>query len=443
MLKRVLYALLFLLALPLVLWIVSRLLGPSPSERRALALMEQPWQPEGRNAYADFWLVDYPLDTAERDAIMAEDVQRFAALRPDAEGVYPDFVGSAGERSTSQRPDDQSRGLLCRLREDCLGKVRADLPAYRALIDENSAWLDRVEQAVAGDYLQLPFSPRIDAPLPAFQATFAPGTRYAVQFAAGDQLTALDGVCRAMSDWRRLGSNTDMLLVRMVAAAYAGQGYGRLAADMLAEIRVDAALPASCQQAFALPRLEEVSICRAMRGDFAFIQNGLRNGLEPSSSKYGRLRTWLFLDADMTRAQSAKSMAALCNNEHQQAILQDQAMPPAVPAGFLRIQCVSNSIGCILSEIAVPAYHGYADRMRDFMAMQRTLAGLVWLRDKPALLVAPETIPAAWPGQFKSAAHPLNFDTETRQLSMPMLGKNAQGKPVKLPLPGSRVVTAN
>lgn len=439
MLKRVVYGLLLLLLAPVILWTISRLLGPSPSERRALALMEQPWQPEGRNAYADFWLADYPLTAAERDAVMAEDVQRFAALKPDAEGHYPGIVSSAEGRWPKDQPDAEQPPGFCSYDDDCLAKVRADLPAYQTLVAQHSGWLDRRAAAAKGDYLQSPFPHRTDMPFPPFRWAFAPATRWALQFANGDKLGALGGVCDAINDWRRLGANTDLLVVRMVASANLGRGYGQLAAHMLAEVPADAALPASCQQVFALPQLEDVSMCRAMRGEFAFVSHVMRHQIPATAKQYSRFHTHVFLDAEMTRAQSAKSMVGVCEPANQQAILQDLPIAPVVYPGYLRIQCVSNAIGCILGDIAAPAFNDYADRLRDQAAIQRTLAALLWLRHQPALLAAPATIPDALPEQFTSAAHPLSFDAESGELLMPMLGKPVQGKPAHFPLPGSQL----
>ena len=79
MAKRVIASLLVLLMLPVALWGLSKLVGPSRAEREALALMSESPQLTGRNAFADMWLADYPVPPERREEVLAADVAKYAA----------------------------------------------------------------------------------------------------------------------------------------------------------------------------------------------------------------------------------------------------------------------------------------------------------------------------------------------------------------------------
>jgi hypothetical protein len=174
-------------------------------------------------------------------------------------------VSLAAERypaAITQKDHDR----FCKSSEDCLKRVAADLEGYAALIERNAVLLDKLDALENYDGLHQAFGLRFDSPQPTYQYGTLIRTRHAVWFRQGRTMDAFDDTCRAITTWRRLGANSDMLIARLIGVSYAGDAYARQFAQMLAETPRETALPASCMQAFALPAEEEMSFCSAMRG---------------------------------------------------------------------------------------------------------------------------------------------------------------------------------
>ena len=422
-----------------VVWGMSRLIGASRAERMALATMSQPVQFTGRNAYTAIWLMDYPVPADEMDAVMAEDVQRAKdAAWPGLEAKFATSESVAAGRYASDRPDDAGRHRLCRSRENCLAKVRGDLAGYGKLVDQHAAWFARTEQATRADHLSNLFLSRVDMPLPPFVSAYAPATLLAVRFARGDRRPAIAATCRLINDWRRLGAQSDLLIGWGVARGYGTHGYGRLLAQMLAEMPASEPLPAECTNAMALPVAAEISMCSAMRGEFGFMSHSIAAMMEAESRKHA-LRQKVFFDTEMTKAMAAMPMAKYCAEETHVAFAADVEPLPAQESGLYRLQCVSNAVGCIVSRISGPAYQNFEAGHRDGLAMKRALAALAWWRNQPDALSDPDATLKRLPGEFRAAAHPLRLNAEKTALIMPALYDKED---IVLALPGSRVAEA-
>ena len=399
-----------LLLLLAALWGLSKLVGPSRAEREALALMSVQPKVEGRNAYADLWLADYALPAAERDRVLAADVAAFAAT-PINDGNSAPFASGAEGRFPSDAPDQAGRKRLCTPYEDCLAKVRADLPAYESLMTTHAAWFARRAEASRGDYLQNAFQPRLDMPYPSFMTAYAPATALALQFAKGDREAALAGTCSQLADWRRLGARTDMLITWAVGHAYAGRGYAFLLAQMLAEWPNDASLPTSCEAALALPGKEETTMCPAMRGEYRFMSEGTAAILAEEARRKG-MQAKLLFDTDMTRAQMAVPLARFCGAGADDLFARDEPLPPYRPSGMVRLQCVSNAAGCILGKVAEPGFDTYAARHRDYLATMRALAALAWWRGQPDALTDPKAVLHRLPAAYRSSSRALRVEEQ-------------------------------
>ena len=446
-----------LLLLLAALWGVSKLVGPSRAERDALGVMSVSEKPQGRNAYADLWLADHDVPVAGRDALLAADVAAFAATPISEEGKPVPFVSGVEARYRNDAPDQAGSKLLCSPREDCLAKVRADLPAYKKLAATHAAWFARRAEATRADHLANPFPSRIDMPFLSFGTAYAPATTLALQFAKGDREAALAGTCSRLADWRRLGARTDMLISWAVGHAYAGRGYASLLAQMLAEWPNDAPLPASCEAALALPGKEETTMCPAVRGEYRFTSEGVATMLTEQARRKGVQEKLLF-DPDMTRAQMAAPLARFCTAEADALFARDEPLPPFEPASMVRLQCVSNAVGCILGKVAEPGFDTYAARHRDYLAVMRTLAALAWWRGQPDALGDPAAVLHRLPAAYRSSSRVLRVEQQpwVRQVMTPQ-GPRAltsrvpvlrvptpasqEALPV-LPLPGSRLTPA-
>jgi hypothetical protein len=133
---------------------MSKLVGASRAEREALAVMSEPVQFTGKNAYAAIWLLDYPIPADEVNAVMAEDVRRLTGHARSTPGEK-----SKGDKSVAQTryptdgPDRAIRARLCKPWEDCMTKVQANLPEYGKWVDTYAAWFARASQATHGDHL--------------------------------------------------------------------------------------------------------------------------------------------------------------------------------------------------------------------------------------------------------------------------------------------------
>lgn len=428
------------LLLVILVWGVSKLVGPSRAERAALAVMSEPLQFSGRNAYPAIWLLDYPVPQDQMEAVMAEDVRRFVqSPLPDENTAPMDFTTSAAQRYRSDRPAYEVRQRLCSAREDCLAKVRADLPGYEKLLEDHGAWIARTEQATHADHLRNPFPARFDMPLPTFVSTYAPATLFAVRFAQGQREAAIASTCRAITDWRKLGAHDDMLISWAVARSFSTEGYGGLLAQMLAEVPNGQPLPSACTEAMTVPVAAEISMCTTMRGEFGFMSQSMASIIDAESHKRG-LQQKIFSDGDMTKAMMAVPMAKYCAPATDAAFAADKATPMTPSPGLYRLQCVANAVGCILSDVAAPGYQGFDLGHRDGLAMKRTLAGLAWWRAQPDAAKDPKAMLARLPAEFRSAAHPLKLNPEKTALVMPTLNGNKED--IVLPLPGSRAQPA-
>lgn len=383
------YAVGAVLLLVIVLWAVSRLRGPSAGQEQALALMEKPWQPQGRNAFAAMWLLQYDVPETEQAAIVAEDARRLGAVpvagfEAGADRTLPAFESVAKDRYRDLSPSAQDLAMFCGTRETgCLDKVGADIDAYSALAKRNEALFARVAALSKYDYDKNGLAWRLDTPFPRFGLGNVLMTQHALEFARGDLDAALDGTCRDIATWRRLGANSDSLIARMIGIAYSTDGYGRLLAEMLEPLPPDIALPQSCVAALAPMSPQELSLCRPLQGEFQF-SNGTLETISrgANASRWNRLLSPLVFDARMTRADMASTFAPTCSAAALQKIAGDVApVADTASPSRLRLQCASNIVGCILADIARPAYIDYERRAQDQGARVQLLATLLWLRD--------------------------------------------------------------
>lgn len=459
MIKRVaglLAALLLVLASVLaVIWSISRMRAVEADQAAALATLRQPWSPEGRNALSGLWLVDYVVASAEqRDVLLREDVRKLRMAGPTHARMQigPEHSAAAAQHARHlYGTGDKER--FCKPGDACLQVVRADLNLYRDLVARNQAALQQVAEADEGDYLQTQFEKVPEILLPPMQRMYFPATELAVRFADGEREAALEQTCRHVGRWRRLGSNTDTLISAMIAAAYASRGYGRLAADMLAEWPPGKAVPQACTVAFQIPGPAEAKgLCLTMQGEYRSMLHLLDYGMDQLARDVKERAAWLrpvprgvVYDAEKTAARLAQHFIPYCQSQVQQAFIEDrdvQAAPESRSSSGLDMGCAANMLGCLLTEMSSPDMSSYVKRLRDANAQYRMLGALLWLHGQPDVLADPARALARLPPHLQTVAHPLRYDAATRSLVMPLLasGKGPAGdQTVAMPLPGSRV----
>jgi len=392
--KRVAQGLLVVVLLVASAWATSRLLGPTDAQEAALATMREPLPAVERNAFAALWLMPYEVPVSERDATFADDLRRVEAMQREAmlpgSGVHPNRSAdaydapspAAGRYPAAIAAEEFER--FCKPRENCLKRVSADLDGYAALIERSAGLLDRIEALEEYDGLHQAFGLRFDSPMPAYQYGTLIRTRHAVWYRQGRTMDALDRTCRAITTWRRLGANSDTLVSRILGASYAGDAYARQFAQMLVEMPRDAVLPASCAKAFEPPAGEEVSICSAMRGEFAFMYSSIAIAREDRtlfSSRMSKLLSPLLFSEEMTAASFAEPLAFYCRADILRAMADDvPIVSPDASRGDLGFQCLSNAYGCVLGGMASPGFDGYAAQVMDTNARLRLIGALLRIR---------------------------------------------------------------
>lgn len=394
LLRWCLFAAAGLLLAVIVLWSVSRLRGATDEQETALEIMQRPWTPEGRNAFAAIWLLPYDVPEAEQAALAAADMRRMAGLPQFGEATEVnvptglDFVSGAEGRYVTLAPSSTDQALLCKPRgPDCLQRVRADLAAYEALVARNRRLFERIAALSLYDHYKDGLPPRLDVPFPQFQFGSASLTRHALTFVRGQTDLALEGVCRDLSTWHRLGAKSNSLIMRMIGIAYSTDGNGKLLAEMLAELPREHVLPEGCMSAVLPVPATDSWMCETMRGEFAFSSNtaSALTSATRRANPFERATMFLTFDADMMIADMAQGFAPVCARHELERVAADREdIESRRPDGWLRLECAGNMAGCILADIAQPAYDSYLHRAQDQGARLKLLATLLWLRDRPA-----------------------------------------------------------
>ena len=443
-----------LLLLVIGVYLASRAMGPSKVEREALALVDAPPVREGRDGFAALYTLTHDVPDAKQGSVLAEDVARLAALPAmSGEGAGMSVWRSALKDWPALGESRKDDPAWCSLRKPgCLALVRSAPEAYAGLLERNAAQLDRVQALSAWDHFANPFPPRLDTPLPAYQPLTRLTTRDAWRFASGDISSGLSGACDGVAQGRKMIDAGDSLIGSMIGAALI-QGNATLLADMLAELPRDHSLPSQCEAAFALPMPLDNGVCRTMLSEARFLAGGLRTQVAADVAggfAGGKLPAWssrLLFDPDRTVARGAPKFAWYCGEQARALLKQDQPILDRSPSPTRwSLQCVSNPVGCILADIAHPAYSDYGLRLQDAQARLRTTAALLWLREQPGAI--DEIALARLPPAMQSTARPLELDAAAGTLATalyekPSMSKDRDNGLWAIPLPASRLQSAD
>ena len=429
-------------------WLVSRMTGPGAAERQALAMIDAPPAPAGRDGYAALYALRRDVPAAEQAQVLAEDVRRFTALAPatdDTERAWSSALLDWPEAGGAREGDP----AWCPLRQTgCLQRVRAAPQAYAGVLERNVELLDRAAALADWDHFHSPFPLRFDTPLPAYQPLTWLLTREAWRFANGDVDGALAGACAGVSQGRKLIAGGDSLIGSMIGAALV-DGHAVLLAEMLAELPGGHALPVQCDAAFQPPVSTADGACQAMLAEGRYSTGAMRSqvGAAVAADAAGRkLPQWgarLLFDPERTAARMAPRFAWYCGEQARELIAQDRPLrDPTPPPSPWSLACASNPVGCILADIAAPAYVDYALRLQDADARLRTLAALLWLRERGGAIDA--TALAQVPAWMQSPSRPLLLDVDAGSLGTAVFEArrqhaNGPDGTWSVPLPGSRL----
>ncbi len=393
---------------------------PIPAaERAALDAMETPaaLRPANDNAFAAVWLLPYDgIDASARDALLADDVQRFQANPEEPASLISHADGRFARAEWAP---------WCRNADPCLAQVRAVPDAVAAGHAGHEGLHARIAEISRYRYYRSAFEPDPRMPFPALGLLFDRLSAHALLHVQGESGAALAGLCQDVSSARMLMAEGDTLVVAMVGGAWASRG-AQLFTDILAEPPADVEVPTGCTQAFAPPRLAELNLCHAMRGEFAFQQAAMAT-VPPGQQ--------LFLNQRKTLARSAWLLSRTCADDVQAQIRDDRRVILPPPPPVWTWHCAANAVGCVLVDIAGPAYDEYPQRMQDVGAQLRMAGAMLWLRGQPQG-EASEVLKAV-PEGFASAQRPLRISEDGTRVRVPRLGKprDGSGPEISAPLP--------
>jgi len=441
--KRLGVGLLAVVAVMAMLWSISRALYPTDEQLEALAIMQMPAPPAGDNAFAALWTLDRAVPPDDMPQVIEIDAARIAELPqfPDQTDAGSTEFVSAAEQYPDLAPSSGDRDLFCNSeRENCLEKVAADPSTYRALVERNRALLDRIDALADYDFVrqQLPWNMSVSLLVPG--RAYLSTTRNALWFAEGRIDDALAASCRSIDTWRRLGASGDTLILRLIANAFAVEHHGEILAEMLAELPVDHALPAACGPALAPPTPEELSICTAMRGEFALMTATTGPMLKEINEQnwWSPLHFSLLYDARATEAAQAQNFAPMCAQHELERIAADRPeIEPTETRDGSRFACLGNLAGCFMSINTASAYSRYRLRMQDFGARLELLATLAWLRENADRSDRLEELLEQRPEAFKSATRQVSIGENGASLHIPMFGEPEREPTWSVPLPAA------
>ncbi len=414
-----------LLFAAIAVFTIARLQGPTEAQHAALRMMEARIQPAGRNGFAALWLLPYAVPAAQQEAVTAEDVERYVpymfAGSISAEGKgHTRFMSVAESRYPDAPAHSKNNSAYCGWRdENCLDKVAADPEMYAKELAKDAALLERVVAVSEYDYVRNLFAPGLDMPIPDYQLLARTKTQNAYLFASGKVDDALAATCRDASTARMLIRSGDNLIGSMTGVAML-QGSATLFADMLSRLPVAHSLPESCLSAFAVPGMDELSVCNAMRGEFVFSSSGFRKAMqrEENESWLSAVQLALTYNEEKTIAHSAANLAQSCTDDALALVKNDEPVHSMLlPVNDYRLwslQCADNAVGCILNKIATPAYSDYQLRLQDSGARLRLVGALLWLRANTG---------DARPLADRLEAMPAEFGSENRKARLSNDGK--------------------
>ncbi len=420
-------------AIGLGLVTASRMRAPTAEQQAALELLK-PTPPEGSNAYPAILLMPYEVPEAEVEALARAEAERFNGT---AIGTIDFELQVPWDRTDPPRAEPAN----CSWRESgCLDKVRGNRDAFAERLAPRQALLQRIGNLSRHGHYRSLMDPRMDVPFPEFQMLNASTTHHALQYVDGNVESALAGVCGDALTWRTLAPNADSLIASMIGVAVI-EGSTSLFADMLAPLPADYPLPSVCAAAFAAPAKGELSLCQAMRGEAVF-SGSAGDMMSAEAMKQSPLqRAWqgVVYDQEKTAAMMAPNFAWSCTEEVQEQIdLDVPALHPArtrQPSAW-RFECAGNAAGCILADIAAPAYGDYTLRLQDAGMALRTMGTVLWIRERRA---AGDTrtvaeLVANQPPALTSASRQVEVVEGGTALQVARFYEG-QGKFLKLPLP--------
>lgn len=422
----------------------GRLRPPTQAQSEAMALLKPPPRPAGsHNAWVDFWLLDYDVPAAEREAAYARERRLVTAWTQQADRASPGYSSNLGRRYAAlPKLSFQEHAQLCGITsEHCLTTVRQHASALTALMRRHSKRLARLRDIGSADVLwnDMPADP--GTPFPPFNPSDSLLlTAAALDFVQGHPRPALAEVCRNVQTLRRLHAHTNSLLGAMVTATWSDPAE-RLFADMLVRLPPGEVAPAVCAESFAPVTLADIDLCAPMQRAFAGVAVTIEAATRQRPTGFERVAQFLTSDVSHRLRLMAPQYAWACRSNQQSAMLADRRMTRAQIAqgqpDFL--DRLSNPVSTILARIAAPAYVDYANRNEDYAAGLRLGRALLQARADAA---SPDKLGGALTPQLdglnQGGARVFSIDSGERFVRMPYYvphaGRSALALSIAAPL---------
>jgi len=413
--------------------------------QHVLALMQAPpIQHSGNNAWAALitWAVP-KLNPAQRQVLAADYADQIKHWNDAYSADYLADKTNPGQpvpRLPGQRDLPSSRdSLLCGFATraaDCLASVRQQPQAIIEALAPYTDVLEQVAELAHYDHYYSPLPAHGNLQWPDLRFMRLPLSAHALAHVQGDSQTALTGLCRDAQSGRMLLQHSSDLLVAMIGRRIVADSV-EVAAHIIAELPLDASLPAICDNAFALLSAEEMSLCPAMRGEFAFMRSYIemeKQRLERNQTPRGKEKP---SDWDNLLLIHAQYNSAVCLPQTQQSLFKDEkfALPKASVSPWLE-QYRKDNPACMMAQMNQPDYSNYVHRMQDMAAQLQMMQVLLWLRSQPPdLLLTSDDLQAAVPPDlYTSTQRAMTISDDGGSLEMPAYVARTT-EPLRLPLP--------
>lgn len=444
-LRRCLLAVLVAILAWLALVGYGRLRGPTAEQQAALAVLAQATPPvAGKDGSDALWTMPYDLPDANRrhEAAIAllQYSARVDALRLAGQDTAADAVRdplSAMPRFSAVEPN--APGLCLERDPACLATVRADPAATDAQLQAHQPGLRAARALADYDGFRYGLKPSIQSAIPSFNSQRAlVRSDLALTFVRGEQAAALDGICRDIGGWRRLGGNSDVLIGSMVGAAYVEHDL-QLLAEMNAELPAEFILPPSCTSALAESQAYEWDLCPAMRNEFQVTESAISPLARGQAHSFWDRLAVAALDARHFRALVAPQFAQYCDKSRQAMARSGRSWSelrtPEVHCGLF--DWAADPSGCILIGAVGPNdYSKYADRRSDQAAMLGLMRLAIALRsDGKDALSSNESLAAR--ATELGLRRPVKIGADRSQISILRFDRSRQPR-FSLPLPHSQ-----
>ncbi|MBL8521795.1 MAG: hypothetical protein JNK75_14150 [Betaproteobacteria bacterium] len=458
-LKTVLRIAAWIVAIPIAL--LTLLIGiwfftpdePLAAETQAL-LASRPAGPDAENAYfAVFGLqaaIDRDAHDTGRKIVAAYMAHVQTARTPDAPFAYETLLGDSDFRKRDKRApcvDDTP---------NCLALYRAQWPALRAEIEASAPYLARYRALRSYARFIETVPPSMHAPIPAWGpvvhlSRLTDATIANEVAAAGTRQRALHELAAEMAFWKRLYTEADVLITKMIATSVLQQKL-RLAGEIVAAhpelIAQHGTLWAGLTQPLP-PGADEIR--QPMQGEIrigartlldmkalASSQQGestLKDSLVNLAMRLGAYKPAASVNLYVSQMETGiRTLDAAIKparessqgTDHQQG--NAQAANEADP--FTLRAFLYNPAGRILAIISVPAFAEYSYRLRDLVAQSRLLEAQ---RRIVEAKVRPADVGAFLISQGSALANPhtslpMDWNAATAELSFEPLSKNVKSR---------------